>query len=523
MRNLIVIAAVLAFLAANYVAYAAPVYRSEQSILPTTDNLYHLGSTSPDRTWAGLHTEEICLAGSCRTSWPSGGGGGSGNVGTSSAETSTRVPFWTSTAATPATLSGGNAGFTFNTTDTRLTVTNASTTAFSATTVCLTGDTCRTTWPTGGASLTGTTGQVAYFSGVDTAVGTSTIFIDTDEQVGIGTTSPYAKLSVDAPGGTAPYFAIGSSSGEALRISPAASPKVGIGTTSPWKTLSVSGEVFIDSTAANAFSVGTEGTTTRAFNIDTSGTLGNGVNIITSAAGSGVQLNAASANVNEVLTVSSKGTSNLNLAGGTGGSIVFQPSGVTRYQMAGTFFNMTPTNRTATTPFITYTGGAGSTLNATAESTSILFDLTNTQTHASGAIGINRDIRIRPTTHAYPSGTSIANSTIATSSTFQIDGGPLQGAFNNYTHAIGLYVSSTTAAYTTASTTNASAIYVEAPRGAANNYTQFNSSAATTTIRIDSTSATQGGCIEMKDFDGSGFSYITVSNGVMTVSATSCK
>jgi len=48
----------------------------------------------------------------------------------------------------------------------------------------------------GGATLTGTTGQLAYFSGTDTAAGTSTLFISTASNVGIGTTSPYAKLSV---------------------------------------------------------------------------------------------------------------------------------------------------------------------------------------------------------------------------------------------------------------------------------------------------------------------------------------
>lgn len=60
------------------------------------------------------------------------GAGGAGAVATSSAETATRVPFWTSTAATPAALSGGSAGFTWNNTTSILTVTNATTTNLSA-------------------------------------------------------------------------------------------------------------------------------------------------------------------------------------------------------------------------------------------------------------------------------------------------------------------------------------------------------------------------------------------------------
>ncbi|MFA5775739.1 MAG: hypothetical protein WC864_10250, partial [Ilumatobacteraceae bacterium] len=56
------------------------------------------------------------------------------------------------------------------------------------------------------ASLTGTTGQLAYFSGTDTAVGTSTLFINSNSSVGIGTTTSTWKLNVagsalfDTPG-----------------------------------------------------------------------------------------------------------------------------------------------------------------------------------------------------------------------------------------------------------------------------------------------------------------------------------
>lgn len=56
------------------------------------------------------------------------GGGGSGNVATSSAETSGHVPYWTSTASTPATL-GSDAGLTYSATADRLTMSYASTTA----------------------------------------------------------------------------------------------------------------------------------------------------------------------------------------------------------------------------------------------------------------------------------------------------------------------------------------------------------------------------------------------------------
>jgi hypothetical protein len=49
------------------------------------------------------------------------------------------------------------------------------------------------------------------------------------------------------------------------------------------------------------------------------------------------------------------------------------------------------------------------------------------------------------------------------------------------------------------------------------------SGSATTTFILDSTSATRGGCIAVKDSDGSGYTYITYNNGAQTVSATSCR
>lgn len=48
-------------------------------------------------------------------------------------------------------------------------------------------------------------------------------------------------------------------------------------------------------------------------------------------------------------------------------------------------------------------------------------------------------------------------------------------------------------------------------------------STATSTISLDSNSASQGSCIEMKDSDGVGYTYITANDGVLTASTVSCK
>ncbi|MDO8552759.1 MAG: hypothetical protein Q7S01_04560, partial [bacterium] len=67
----------------------------------------------------------------------------------------------------------------------------------------------------GGSSLTGTTGQLAYFSGTDTGVGTSTLFISTASNVGIGTTTPGATLTIQAALNATPFI-IASSTGATM-------------------------------------------------------------------------------------------------------------------------------------------------------------------------------------------------------------------------------------------------------------------------------------------------------------------
>lgn len=51
----------------------------------------------------------------------------------------------------------------------------------------------------------------------------------------------------------------------------------------------------------------------------------------------------------------------------------------------------------------------------------------------------------------------------------------------------------------------------------------INKGNATTTVQIDSTSATKGSCLKLKDADGSGFTYVVVNNGTLTASTASCE
>ena len=99
----------------------------------------------------------------------------------------------------------------------------------------------------GTMALSGSIGQVEYFSGVNTAVGTSSLYIATSQNVGIGTTSPYAKLSVQGTAGLTDAFAVASST-LATMFNVTANGRVGIGSSTPWGTLSI-----IDSISGSYF------------------------------------------------------------------------------------------------------------------------------------------------------------------------------------------------------------------------------------------------------------------------------
>lgn len=113
------------------------------TLIPLADSTYDLGTTT--KAWRTAYIDQVCLTSdACRTTWPSGSGGsGTGNVATSTAETSGYVPYWTSTGATPATL-GSDAGLQYNASLDRITTVLASTTAVDALNAFFTGRTSTT-------------------------------------------------------------------------------------------------------------------------------------------------------------------------------------------------------------------------------------------------------------------------------------------------------------------------------------------------------------------------------------------
>jgi hypothetical protein len=105
-------------------------------------------STFPYASTTGISTTNLCLGATCYTAMPgttyTAGSGVTFNGGTtiglisylatSTADTANQVPYFSTTNAVPAKISG-NAAFTFNPTGTLLTATNASTTLFASGTI----------------------------------------------------------------------------------------------------------------------------------------------------------------------------------------------------------------------------------------------------------------------------------------------------------------------------------------------------------------------------------------------------
>lgn len=89
----------------------------------------------------------------------------------------------------------------------------------------------------------------------DQANDTTPFVVNAAGNVGIGSTTPNATLSINAVAQSNPFFEIGSTTSDLVSIKPSTSLAFGIGTSSPWRTLSVEGTV-----ALHNLTTGTAGT-----------------------------------------------------------------------------------------------------------------------------------------------------------------------------------------------------------------------------------------------------------------------
>jgi len=116
----------------------------------------------------------------------------------------------------------------------------------------------------------GTQGQLAFYDSAGTNLtATSTLFLTQTGNFGLGTTSPYAKLSVEmGVGDTGVMFAIASSTNGTATTTHfivSESGNVGIGTSSPYAALSVEGSSVLGNSALAGYFTATSTTATSTF------------------------------------------------------------------------------------------------------------------------------------------------------------------------------------------------------------------------------------------------------------------
>jgi len=226
------------------------------------------------------------------------------------------------------------------------------------------------------------------------------------------------------------------------------------------------GAVNITSSSATAFTVGQNGITNPAIQIDAStASSATGIAVKSNAAGSGALIQTISSATDETLTIQSKGNGSVNVNGGVNVTLM---SGSYFFASAGSLSQYSFRGFTAATAY-TWNGNVDSNLTASSECMSVDFNMSQVKTHLTGNITTQRDIRWRPSTHAF-----VGASTISDARGVSIDGAPIAGTNATLTSSTALYVganavgSGTIASY---------GMIVNAQSGATNNYAaQFNGS-----------------------------------------------
>lgn len=245
-----------------------------------------------------------------------------------------------------------------------------------------------------------------------------------------------------------------------------------------------SGAHTITSASANALTVGLNGATNPAFNVDDSTALSaTGINIKSAAAAGGVVIGVISSATNENATLNlfkGTGTGTINGAGlnvNSGGNLNLQSGGSTQAIIGGGGASFTYSFRgfTAATAY-TFSGLSDTNLSASTECMSFDLNFAQTKTHQTGAQTLQRDIRLRPSTHAYA-----AASTLATAYGVSIDGAPIAGTNATITTSATLNLGSNAVG---AATTNSYGLFATANTGATANYIASLNGSAGEVMRI---------------------------------------
>lgn len=209
----------------------------------------------------------------------------------------------------------------------------------------------------------------------------------------------------------------------------------------------------VDSSSASSLAVGLNGSTNPAFVVDSSlASQAAGLKVTAGAAGSGLTMSTISSGTNEAMNITTKGSGQLSLQ--VGGASKF-----TSTQIQNSFSQAASTSA-ATSRFLV-TGVADTALTASTEAPHTYFNIGQTRQHATGALTLQRDFRIAPSTHSF-----VGASTLTNAAAFSVDGPSNGGTNATITNSSALYIP--TSALT--NVTNSYGLNVAASTGATNNY-----------------------------------------------------
>lgn len=325
-----------------------------------------------------------------------------------------------------------------------------------------------------GTVSSSTSGQIAVYTGSTTVAG------------GAGLTASGGTLSLGTANTTLGSLVMYGNTSGSVTISPAAAagsasyvwPATagtntyvlttdGSGTLS-WAAPSTTSST-ITSSAAQSFSVGANGATNPVFNVDDStASVVSGISVKGSATGVAPTITTTDSGSNSGLTIQTKGTGNLTLNAGSGGlgSVLIQANSSTIWQYLSGRFIFSPVSQSSTvTPFYSLNGATRATATASTEAPLATFGSTtaSTDTHATGALTLNRSFIFTAENLAFSAGSTVTD---GAGIGFTMPG---CGANATCTNLSGIYHGAQ-ALLATGTITNAYAINVAADTGATNNY-----------------------------------------------------
>lgn len=229
--------------------------------------------------------------------------------------------------------------------------------------------------------------------------------------------------------------------------------------------ITAAGSVVVTSTNTAALVVGRQGATNPVLQVDASASsVVTGVKITGNATTGRAAIDAISDTGNAALRLRSLANGDLELTTPGTGTVNIQPNGTTRYAFGQSNLQFTPTTlATASTVRFLYTGAANTTLTGGAEFVQTQFNMAQTNQHASNtAITTNRDMLISGMNHSFASSGGVITNVGA----FSVAWGNA-GTNATITHNAAIYIPTATI---TGTVTNAYGARIEAPSGATNNY-----------------------------------------------------